>query len=57
MEIDQEQLQVGRLRFDDPKPILNARPENNSDRAFSGWNPVVGEELTITLGTVTVTTS
>lgn len=55
MDIDHEQLRIKELVFDDPRILQDVRPDTNADRSFSGWNPVVGEELTFTMGTVRVT--
>lgn len=57
LDEDHPQYQLGKFRVYDPQALEYARPENNLDRAFSGWNPVCGEERTVRVGTVRVTTS
>jgi NAD-dependent SIR2 family protein deacetylase len=55
LDEDHPQYGLGKIRIVDPQALKDARPENNADRAFCGFNPVVGEERTIRLGTVRVT--
>ena len=58
---DQPQLQVGKLLLDDPKPLINPRPDRSLDesRILSSFDPVgqVGLGMTSSVGRVTVTTS
>lgn len=63
---DHPQLMVGLEIIDDPKPLHDPRPDRSltSSRSLSGWNPVgdaggytTSTELTVSLGTVTVSTS
>ena len=66
---DQPQLQLGRVRVDDPEALRNPRPDQSMEesRKFFAWNPVgggitelgsrtVGLDMTGKVGTVTVVT-
>lgn len=66
---DQPQLQLGRVRVDDPEALRNPRPDQSmaESRQFFAWNPVgggitalgsrtVGLDMTGKVGTVTVVT-
>ena len=57
LDEDHPQYQLGKISIVDPQALQYARPENNAERAFSGFSPIVGEERTIRLGTVLVTVS
>ena len=57
LDEDQPQYRVGKIRIIDPQALHHPRPPDNSDRAFCGFNPVIGEEVTVRLGTVRVTVS
>ena len=58
---DQPQLQLGRLKGDDPKAVRNPRPDRGLDqsRIFASFNPVgqVGLDCSGHVGVVTVITS
>lgn len=67
---DQPQLQLGKVKVDDPKSLRNPRPDRALDesRELFAWNPVgggitqlgsrtVGLDIEAQSGTVTVTTS
>ena len=58
---DQPQLQLGRVRVDDPQALRNPRPDQGLDesRILSSFDPVgqVGLEMFGSVGTVTVSTS
>jgi hypothetical protein len=59
-DVDNPQLQVGRVRTADPQALYQARPNSGEYvgiRAFAGFNPVVGLGAQARLGQVTVTTS
>jgi len=62
LDRDHPQLQLGRVRVYDPQTLGNPRPDlglTNINGLF-GWNPVgdnVTLELTVSIGSVTVTTS
>jgi len=71
-DVDQPQLQLGRIPMDDPQALKNARPDQSlieSRDIYWGWNPVGGAQayddpLTPNtligageIGTVTVSTS
>jgi len=71
-DVDQPQLQLGKIPMDDPQALRNARPDQNlpeSRDIYWGWNPVGGaraydDPLTPNtlvgagqVGTVTVSTS
>lgn len=59
-DIDHEQLRVGEIKINDPEALENARPDSNLNVQRSiiyGWNPVMGIQLDISLGSVTVTVS
>jgi hypothetical protein len=66
---DQPQLQLGRVRVDDPQALRNPRPDQSlqESRKFFAWNPVgggvtelgsrtVGLDITGQIGNVTVVT-
>jgi hypothetical protein len=66
---DQPQLQLGKVRTDDPQAIRNPRPDRGLDesRRMFAWNPVgggntpmgsrtVGLDITAECGSVTVVT-
>jgi|TARA_R100001129_G_scaffold186400_2_gene177970 hypothetical protein len=66
---DQPQLQLGKVRVDDPEALRNPRPDQSMEesRQFFAWNPVgggitalgsrtVGLDMTGKVGTVTVVT-
>lgn len=55
LDEDHPQYQLGKIRIFDPQALQYARPENNLDRAFSGFNPLTGEERTARTGTLRVT--
>jgi len=47
LDIDQEQLQLGKIRFEDPQSLRDPRPDNQraqSGAGSFGWNPV-GHEI------------
>ena len=58
---DQPQLQLGRLKVDDPKALRNPRPDRGLDqsRILASFNPVgqVGLDCSGHVGVVTVITS
>ncbi len=58
---DQPQLQLGRLKVDDPKALRNPRPDRGLDesRILASFNPVgqVGLDCVGHVGKVTVITS
>lgn len=69
LDPDQPQLQLGRVRVDDPQALRNPRPDQSlqESRKFFAWNPVgggvtalgsrtVGLDITGQIGNVTVTT-
>ena len=64
---DHEQLRLGEVKTDDPKPLKNPRPDPDlkTSRAMSAWNPVgggvtefgsrtVGLDMSAEVGRVTV---
>jgi hypothetical protein len=66
---DQPQLQLGRVRVNDPQALRNPRPDQSlqESRKFFAWNPVgggvtalgsrtVGLDITGQIGNVTVVT-
>jgi hypothetical protein len=56
-DIDHEQYRLGEIRIEDPQALENARPDRNlavQRSIIYGWNPVMGPELTVSLGSVTV---
>lgn len=58
-DLDNPQLQLGRLKIDDPQSLLDPRPDIDrlTSTSYFGWAPV-GNPLTnieCQLGTVTVT--
>jgi hypothetical protein len=61
MDIDHEQLQVGKQEYDDPKPLQDPRPDSAEDdsRRLYGFDPVgsVGLWMRMSLGNVTVSNS
>jgi hypothetical protein len=70
LDEDQPQLQLGKIRMDDPQALRNPRPDQSLDesRRLFAWNPVgggvtslgsrtVGLDIEAKLGRVTVTTS
>ena len=67
---DQPQLQLGKVKVDDPRPLRDPRPDRATDesRKLFAWNPVgggdaafgsvtVGLDIEGKVGRVTVTTS
>ena len=67
---DQPQLQLGKVKVDDPRPLRDPRPDRATDesRKLFAWNPVgvgnaafgsvtVGLDIEAKAGKVTVTTS
>ena len=58
---DQPQLQLGKVRVDDPRALRNPRPDRGLDesRILSSFNPVVqvGLDCSGHVGVVTVVTS
>ena len=69
LDPDQPQLQLGRVRVDDPQALRNPRPDRSlqESRKFFAWNPVgggvtalgsrtVGLDIEGQIGNVTVTT-
>ena len=69
LDEDQPQLQLGKIRMDDPQALRNPRPDQSMEesRHFFAWNPVgggitelgsrtVGLDMTGKVGTVTVVT-
>ena len=44
VDIDHEQLQIGRVRANDPQTLQNPRPDRDleSSRSLPAWNPVGG---------------
>ncbi len=67
---DQPQLQLGKVKVDDPRPLRDPRPDRATDesRELFAWNPVgggnaafgsvtVGLDIEAKAGKVTVTTS
>jgi hypothetical protein len=47
LDVDQPQLQLGRIPMDDPQALKNARPDQSliaSRDIQCGWNPVGGAE-------------
>ena len=69
LDPDQPQLQLGRVRVDDPQALRNPRPDQSlqESRKFFAWNPVgggvtalgsrtVGLDIEGQIGNVTVTT-
>ena len=69
LDPDQPQLQLGRVRVDDPQALRNPRPDQSlqESRKFFAWNPVgggvtelgsrtVGLDITGQIGNVTVIT-
>ena len=58
---DQPQLQLGKLKLDDPRALRNPRPDRGLDysRILSSFDPVgqVGLGMTGNVGIVTVTAS
>ena len=70
LDEDQPQLQLGKIRMDDPQALRNPRPDQSLDesRMLFAWNPVgggvtslgsrtVGLDIEAESGKVTVTTS
>ena len=61
LDIDHEQLQVGKQSYDDPRPLYDPRPDTSQDesRRLFGFNPIgeVGLDMRIELGVVSVTVS
>jgi len=59
MDIDHEQLQIGRVRTEDPQALKDGRPDTGvlDSRGLFGWNPVGSFAFEMGLGTVTVTIS
>jgi len=57
LDEDHPQYQLGKIRIIDPQALERARPENNLDRSFSGFNPLTGEERTVRVGDLRVTVS
>ena len=60
LDIDHEQLQLGKVDANDPQSLENPRPDQSlaESRAMSSWNPVgIGNlEMRGLVGKVTVTT-
>lgn len=56
LDDDHPQLQVGRIVRTDPQALEHPRPDMGitESRGFFGWGPVLGQELTISIGTVQV---
>jgi hypothetical protein len=61
VDIDHEQLQIGRVDASDPQTLDNPRPDKElaESRALASWNPVgIGNlEVTAMVGRVTVSVS
>ena len=57
LDEDHPQYRLGKIRIIDPQSLQRPRPPSNTDRAFFGWPTMTGEERTVRLGTVRVTTS
>ena len=61
VDLDQPQLQLGKVRVDDPRALRNPRPDRGLDesRILSSFNPVgqVGLDCSGHVGIVTVVTS
>jgi len=70
LDKDQPQLQLGKIRMDDPQALRNPRPDQSLDesRQLFAWNPVgggitplgsrtVGLDMEVLSGRVTVITS
>jgi hypothetical protein len=52
---DHPQNFLGHVDASDAQTIRNARPDKDAvlSRSFFGWNPLTGEEISISIGTVT----
>jgi hypothetical protein len=62
LDPDHPQLQLGRVKVNDPQTLRDPRPDNSriDSTSFFGWRPVgdnIALGLTASIGSVTVTTS
>ncbi len=59
LDIDHEQLRTESADTNDAIALRDPRPVQNLDveRAFFGWDPLAGEIIRVSVGTVTVTTT
>ncbi len=58
-DVDNPQLQLGRIRIDDPQSLINPRPDTGipSSTSYFGWHPIGGGDtlsIQCQLGNLTV---
>lgn len=56
-DVDQPQLQLGRIRVDDPQSLRNPRPDINrpASTGYFGWAPIGNPNVFISCQTGTIT--